>query len=233
MNKLKAACVAIGARLIYLTWTFWNRFYYLPRVKFASRDVKRLLKRTPCILIANHTAHADGYFLPQVLPGRRLYTYVTRKWYDKPKLNWMFSNLRYLPIDLTSMDTEWLARGEEVIAKGGSILIFPEGKLGEIGSLGEFHPGALMLARKCGVPVVPVALPGDYHAFCRKRVLVGEPVPLSLNDRGRPSLILRRESEKCHRVICDMLGILPSLPAKEETPDTTEEPVLIGVGETN
>ncbi len=233
MKKIKSICLALSVRLIYATWGLWNRFFYLPRVRFASREVKRLVKRTPCILIANHTDHADGYFVPQVLPIKKLYTYVTRKWYDKPKLNWMFSNLKYIPIDLTSMDTEWLQKGLEVIEGGGSILIFPEGRLGEVGSLGEFHPGALMLARKANVPVVPVALPGDYHFFCGKRVLVGEPIALSLNDKGRPSVILRREGKRCHDVLASMLGIeeQPALPVSEQATETHEDapvPALIG-----
>ncbi len=230
MKKIKKVATALAVRLIYFTWSVWNHFFYLPRIKFASKDVKRLLKRTPCILIANHTAHADGYLLPQVLPTKRLYTYVTRKWYDKPKLNWMFSNLRYIPIDLSSLDTEWLARGEEVIQNGGSILIFPEGKLCDIGTLGEFHPGALMLAKKCNVPVVPIALHGDYHAFCRKKIVIGDPVSLSLNERGRPSVILRREMEKCHDIMRDMLGIPPALPApqEDEAENPVEERILVG-----
>ncbi len=229
MKKLRAVGLRLFVGLMFFIWKWWNHFYYLPQVKYASREVKRLMKRSPCILIANHTAHADGYFLPQIMPIRRLHTYVTRKWYDKPKLNWMFANARYIPIDLASMDTEWLARGEAILARGESILIFPEGKLGEIGSLGEFHPGALMLAKKTGVPVIPVALYDDYHAFCRKRVLVGDPISLSLTERGRPSVLLRRESEKCRAVLAEMLGIDEKAPTVAE--ETHTENVLVGAAE--
>ncbi len=229
MKKIKEVCLALFVRLTYFIWSVWNHIFYMPRIKYASRKAKKLMKRTPCILIANHTAHADGYFLPQALPKRRLYTYVTRKWYDKPKLNWMFSRLKYIPIDLTSMDTEWLARGEKVLADGGSILIFPEGKLCEVGTLGEFHPGALMLAKKTGVPVIPVALIGEYRPFRPKRMIVGEPIPLNLDERGRPSVILRRESEKCREVLREMLEI-PADTVTEVEEHTAEAEVKTLVG---
>ncbi len=230
MKKIKSICLSMFVWLMFFIWKYWNRFYYLTQVKYASRDVKKLIKKTPCILIANHTAHADGYVLPHALPARRLYTYVTRKWYDKPKLNWMFANAKYVPIDLTSMNTDWLERGEDLLARGNSVLIFPEGKLGEVGSLGEFHPGALMLAKKTGVPVIPVALFGDYHAFCRKRILVGDPLSLSLNDRGRPSVILRRETEKCHTAMREMLNLPPLVRADLDTEEVpTEVKIPAGV----
>ncbi len=227
MKKFKKACVVAFVWLINIIWSIWNRLFYLPRVKYASKEVKKFLKKEPCIIIANHTAHADGYLLPQVLPGKNLHTYITRRWYDKPKLKWIFSNLKYIPIDPTSLDTTWLARGEEVIKAGGSILIFPEGKLGKVGSLEAFHPGALMLARRCNVPVVPVALHGDYHAFCRKRIEVGEPITLELNTPGRPNIILQREMNKCRTALSDMLGI------EEAKPEVIPAPAPSVVGAVN
>ncbi|MGN1206762.1 MAG: lysophospholipid acyltransferase family protein [Eubacteriales bacterium] len=215
----------LPARIIFSIWSLWNHILYPPRIRYPDRETKKAFRRTPCILIANHTEHTDGYFLPQMLKKRHLYTYVTRKWYDKKNLKWLFSNLPYLPIDLTSLDTEWLARGEEVLKAGGSILIFPEGKLVREDMLGAFHPGALMLARKTGVPVYPVALVGKYRKFRRKTVLVGRPLDLDLHRRGRPGQILREEAEKCREVLSGMLG-LPyesALPAPAPAPNSPSE----------
>lgn len=218
MKTIGHILLFVPVRIVYFFWGLWNRILYPPRIRFADRETKHLFRKTPAILIANHTAHTDGYYLPQTLKKRRLYTYVTRKWYDKRGIHWLFTRLRYIPIDLMGLDTEWLSRGEAVLAKGGSILIFPEGKLNPSGSLAPFHPGALMLARKTGVPVIPVALVGDYRRFHRKTVLIGAPLALDLARRGRPSLILREETEKCRRALASMLQLPVPLSAEYPAP---------------
>lgn len=232
MKKIGNALLYVPVKLVYFVWGLWNRILYPPRIRFADRETKRLFRKTPVILIANHTAHTDGYYLPQMLRRRRLYTYVTRKWYDKRGIHWIFTHLHYIPVDLSGLDTEWLARGEAVLRLGGSILIFPEGRLTDGAALGNFHPGALMLARKTGVPVLPVALVGPYRRFCAKTVLVGAPLELDLTRRGRPGLILREEAEKCRSVLSAMLGIpteAPVLPAAEVAPAPAEEATLTNV----
>lgn len=232
MQKIGYILLCIPVRIVYFFWGLWNRILYPPRIRFADRETKRLFRKTPAILIANHTAHTDGYYLPQTLKKRKLYTYVTRKWYDKRGIRWLFTHLHYIPVDLTGLDTEWLARGEAVLARGGSILIFPEGKLNTGNTLGAFHPGALMLARKTGVPVIPVALVGEYRRFRKKTVLVGAPLTLDLARRGRPSLILREETEKCRAALSAMLGLPTPLPAAgETTPAGTPAPAAVPLAE--
>ena len=48
----------------------------------------------------------------------------------------------------------------ELFDRGSSILIYPEGKRTEDGSIGRFQPGVAMIAARLGVPVVPVRLDG-------------------------------------------------------------------------
>ena len=74
-----------------------------------------------------------------------------------------------------------------------------------------------MLARKTGAPVIPVALVGEYRHFRRKTILVGAPLALNLARRGRPSLILREETEKCRAALAAMLGLPAPLPTAGET----------------
>jgi long-chain acyl-CoA synthetase len=47
-----------------------------------------------------------------------------------------------------------------LLDRGQSILIFPEGKRNPTGRIGRFLPGVGMIASRLGVPVVPVRLDG-------------------------------------------------------------------------
>ena len=204
----------------FLWWTaeLALRAVYHPRLRFVSDKAKEAFK-SPCILIANHRSHLDGAYLPLALRRLRPWTYVAKDWYEKKKIRWLFSNLRYMPMNRHEMDTAWLEMGEEVIGKGKSVLIFPEGKLGHAAAPDAFKPGFLMLARRTGVPVIPVAMIGPYRKFHRNTVLVGEPSVIDVTRPGRPSLLFREGAITCREELCRLMGVDPALPEAEKAED--------------
>ncbi len=79
-----------------------------------------------------------------------------------------------------------LNRAAEQIARGTSVLIFPEGTRSSDGRLHPFKTGAVMLAIKAGVPVVPVGFNGTYSILPKGKLLadkgtitirIGKPIP--------------------------------------------------------
>lgn len=202
--KAGDTCLSVLIYAAYLIWTGITHVLYLPKVTYSDKTVKEKMKG-PCILIANHTSHKDGSFVPQVFWRRRIHTLVTTKWYDKKFLHVFFSHLRYIPINLNEMDNSWLEKAQEIIKQKDTVLIFPEGKLSKDGSLGEFLPGFLLLARQSDVPVIPLAVSGGYKAFRRQHILVGSEIAFDVHAKGRPSVILREGAEVCRRQIEEML----------------------------
>ena len=67
---------------------------------------------------------------------------------------------------------------ERVLAAGGVVGIFPEGRIGpEEGRLQPVHPGAAQLSLRTGVPMLPVWMAGTRRVWWRKRiqVIIGAP----------------------------------------------------------
>ena len=62
---------------------------------------------------------------------------------------------------------EALARAKAYLARGMSVMIFPEGTRSAKGTLLPFKSGAFRLALEAGVPVLPVAVHGTAHG-CRR-----------------------------------------------------------------
>jgi 2-polyprenyl-3-methyl-5-hydroxy-6-metoxy-1,4-benzoquinol methylase len=94
---------------------------------------------------------------------------------------------------------EGLARCEELLGKGITIAIFPEGTRGEGNELLPFSRGAFELALRTNRPLLPVVIRGTADAlpkgssFCKKKVsyfhmAVQEPVPVP----AQPSPAARR-----------------------------------------
>lgn len=193
------------SKISFTIWGAWNHICYMPKLVWESPEAKSQLKQGGNILIANHTSHKDGSFLPHVLDIDKTAVLVTRKWYDKPGINLFFKALNYIPINLEETDTEWEEKAKINLESGMNVLIFPEGKLSEDGTLGEFLPGFLLLARHTGAKVVPIAVSGGYQMFKRQTVKIGNPVDFDATQKGRPSVILKRGAEICKEKIQKMM----------------------------
>lgn len=198
---------AIVVYISYFFWTLATLVMYRPRYVYENKETKKLLKG-PCILIANHTSHLDGSFIPQAFFGHKVNVLVTAKWYNKKKLHWIFSKLRYISIDLTRMDNSWMDKAKEALEKGEPILIFPEGALERNGYVEEFQPGFLMLARsmKQEIPIIPLAISGGYQPFKkREQIVIGNPLDFDVHAKGRPSVIMKEGAALYKKKIEDML----------------------------
>jgi 1-acyl-sn-glycerol-3-phosphate acyltransferase len=64
-----------------------------------------------------------------------------------------------------------LNRAAERIAGGTSVLIFPEGTRSADGRLHPFKTGAVLLAIKAGVPVIPIGFNGTYSILPKGKFL--------------------------------------------------------------
>lgn len=79
---------------------------------------------------------------------------------------------------------------QAIFARGDGILIFPEGKLGNVeGQLQlPLARGTAIYALRAGVPIVPVALIGTQDLYFRKKITIrfGEPLRFPQSDRPKP-----------------------------------------------
>jgi 1-acyl-sn-glycerol-3-phosphate acyltransferase len=104
--------------------------------------------------------------------------------------------LRYngvIPLDREGGGLAGLRQTLGAIQAGQSVLMFPEGTRTPDGSLQDVKPGFLVLARRAGVPVVPLAIVGAYDVLPRGRsapgwhpvaMVVGKPLVPSVFQKG-------------------------------------------------
>lgn len=58
-----------------------------------------------------------------------------------------------------------IREGTELLKKGHSLVIFPEGTRSKGGRMGEFKSGSFRLAKDAGVPIVPICIKGTSDVF--------------------------------------------------------------------
>lgn len=122
------------------------------------------------VIVCNHQSFLDGVLLGIYLPQRPVFvvnTDIANRWYFKPFLKM----IEHVTVDpLHPMAIKMLAKE---VAKGRTIVIFPEGRITLTGSFMKIYEGAAFIANKAGVPLIPVFLEGaEYTYFSRLKGLV-------------------------------------------------------------
>ena len=162
-----------------------------------------------CIVVANHSSHADTAVLLAALPAKAkpVFGAAADYWFDVPVRRFIASSLAgVLPVRRTgggSYDALLAAAGPALKA-GRTVVIYPEGTRSTDGNIGEFRSGALRLARECGVPIVPVALTGTADVLPKggrwspapMQVRIGEPIDADTSSATqlREQVLTLRES---------------------------------------
>ncbi len=193
---------------VLITWTVY--FLFRPKTEYADKSLKKRLKGRAAVFVCNHTHHFDGAFAGAVLGRFKPYVLVKKNWYEKKAVGTMISWCRSIPIDLSEADGEWFIKAEEVLGRGGTMLIFPEGGIARDGKMGEFHAGAALLSAKTGVPIVPCAIYGTYSPVfgMRQKMLVGEPIESTCPPDMRRSKYARTLIKSAESEVKRLYGVL-------------------------
>ena len=152
-----------------------------------------------CIVVANHSSHADTAVLLAALPAsaQPVFGAAADYWFDVPVRRFVATSLiGVLPVRRSgdSGYADLLAAVRPALRAGRTVVIYPEGTRSTDGTIAEFRSGAVRLARECGVPLVPVAVMGTADVLPKggrfspapMQVRIGEPI--DANDASAPQL---------------------------------------------
>ncbi|CAG1066159.1 1-acyl-sn-glycerol-3-phosphate acyltransferase [uncultured bacterium] len=150
-------------------------------VRVSVRGLGNVPKGSPVLFLSNHQGAFDILALQSVLPVQ--FRWVAKKSLFKvPFVGWSMRLAGYISIDREN-PAEAMKSMEEAAFKmdrGSSVVIFPEGTRSETGSLLPFKRGAFMLAKKCGRPIVPVAINGT-GGILKKGGFIVNPMKVSIS----------------------------------------------------
>nr|WP_224747038.1 lysophospholipid acyltransferase family protein [Pelovirga terrestris] len=134
----------------------------------------------PAIYVSNHQSNFDIPLLYAGLPIQFRWM-AKQELFNIPLFGLAMKSSGYIPIDRSNRKEAMrsLTAAARRIRDGVSVIIFPEGTRSADGTLQPFKKGALLLAAKAGVPIVPMAIHGS-HQVQPKGSLRINPTPLLL-----------------------------------------------------
>ena len=135
----------------------------------------RGLERIPpgvCLFVANHTSSADAPAVVGAIP-RRIAALLKESLFKWPIVGQAFRSVHFIPVNRKQHESAFasIEKAAEAMRGGRSFLIYPEGTRSPDGRLQRFKKGAVVMAIKAGVPIVPMVCSGA-HKIMEKNSLV-------------------------------------------------------------
>ncbi len=158
----------------------------LAGLEFDIEGYDNLYRERPAVYIFNHQSLLDSVVMARLLRDDAV-AMCKREMASKPILGPMLKQVDTIFVDRAEKDQgEVLKRALDVLASGRSLIVAPEGTRSTLGDIQPFKHGAFLLAKKAGVPIVPIVLHNVKDALpkgaflvrpARIRVSVLEPIP--------------------------------------------------------
>src|SRR5467141_188310 len=126
-----------------------------------------------CLFVANHTSSADAPAVVGAIP-RRIAILLKASLFKWPIVGQAFLSAHFIPVNRSARESALssIEKATEALKRGQSFLIYPEGTRSPDGRLQEFKKGAVMMAIKAGVPIVPMACSGAQHIMEKGSLLI-------------------------------------------------------------
>lgn len=155
-------------------------------IKVQATGLENIRRDETYIFVANHSSLFDIPVLQASIPND--FRIIYKKELERiPIFGYGLKKSPYIGIvrEDPRKSMESIEQAIEIIQKGASVLIFPEGTRTRDGSLGEPRRGAFLLATRSGKPIVPVAVKGTFEILSNGikgirphtvKVCIGEPI---------------------------------------------------------
>ena len=165
----------------------------------------------PCVFIGNHMSTLETFALPCIIEPFKKVTFVTKDSLLKyPYFGKVLASRNPIVVgrvnpreDLTTM----LKEGQKRIEDGVSIIVFPQSTRSFCFDLTAFNSIGIKLARRAGVPIVPVAVKTDVWGVGRFIKDFGPVMPQKdVRLRFGSSLMVQGNGKEEHAQVCDFIS---------------------------
>lgn len=127
-------------------------------LEFEIEGREHLRRHGPAIFVFNHQSLLDSLVLAHLL-RKDVVALCKQEMADYPLIGPLLRQMDTIFVDRDEQDqTAVLHQAQAVLASGRSLVIAPEGTRSVLGEIQPFKHGAFYLARKAGVPLVPIVL---------------------------------------------------------------------------
>ena len=182
---------------------FYHFIYYPAKVIFRFKHPvmrvygKENLPAGAAVLCGNHSAFSDPVWIILAAKPKHIFRCMAkRELFETPILKCFFKKVGAFPVDRTANDINAIKTAMRVLRDDDKVLIFPEGTRIRNGKRSEPHGGAVLIAARTGVPIVPIYVRTDKRFWKPMSVVFGEPYYPKTAERRATNEEIRTLSEE-------------------------------------
>jgi len=128
--------------------------------------IENLPKSGGLIIASNHVSYLDPAVLAASL-NRKIYFIAKKEIFKNGFISFIFKSLNAISVDRKNADVLAFKKAINILGEGKVLGMFPEGTRSSDGDLQELKLGAIRIAMKTGVPILPVAITGTHKIYPR------------------------------------------------------------------
>lgn len=159
---------------------FARRVVERARMRLTVTGADRVPLDRAYVYMSNHQSHIDIPVLYATVPSPTLRMVAKTELFRLPVFGYAMRIGHMIEVNRSdrARAVESLRRASELIDRGVSVWIAPEGSRSRTGALGPLKKGGFHLARDTGTPIVPVAISGTYNVLPPDTLRMAYDVPV-------------------------------------------------------
>ncbi|MBF0405850.1 MAG: 1-acylglycerol-3-phosphate O-acyltransferase [Candidatus Riflebacteria bacterium] len=146
--------------------------------RLTFEGLEKIPSEKAMVVVANHASMIDGFFIGTAI-NRPLHIMVKKEAFENPFSSWFLRKCFAFPIDREKPEPGTIKMVFRYLKEGQPLALFPEGTRNPEGKVRPFKPGALRMATKLGVPIVPLYI-ANTHLLMPDGCYFPRPVKLHL-----------------------------------------------------
>lgn len=202
----------------------WSRWWLRAGgVRLEVRGQENVDPRRSYVVVANHRSDFDimACFVAVPVPIRYL---AKQELFRVPVLASAMRAIGIIEVDReahASIHDQINRQAKDLVAKGRSLMIYPEGTRSRDGSMRPFKKGAFTMAVAAGLPVLPVTIHGSRAAWPPVRLVRGGTITVVIDDPIETEDLGRKEIDALRDGVRDlMIRRLEELDAEAGAPQS-------------
>jgi len=191
-----------------------SRGLYVALMQGRAYHRQRVPSEGGLLVVSNHQSYLDPILA--AVPINRPFNPMARDTlFRNPLFGLLIRSLYAFPVRRARADLSAIKEAIRRLRQGEIVLMFPEGTRTRDGSIGKLQAGIVVIARRAGVPIMPMVIDGAYECWPRRRLLpgwhrlkvsYGNPIPAEEVGRWKPAELVERLREQMVELQAEIRG---------------------------
>ena len=142
--------------------------------KYVNGKKQKGLFRGSAIIVSNHNSFLDPIIVSAAFWSKRCGFIATKDLFSTKFRKKLFTGFGCIEVDKQNVSVALFKKTTEVLDRGHSIIIFPEGHVVREDGVENFKSGAILMAMFGNVPIIPMYIVKREKWWKRQHIVIGE-----------------------------------------------------------